>query len=127
MGQHGRSIFEQWHSDENMNLRFFIRLNLPLAVMRVSNSPELKSFLLYMCSRLRVVVLLAFRRGCQHYPSFGRRAERIFCVRFEFLDILCQFPSVSAGAPLPFWGFRLAFFSRILEPMESAPEVRTFE
>ena len=63
MGQHGGSILEQLHRDENMkimhiNLRFFIRLDLSIGCdrcyggsrfLRVSNSPELKSFLLNMC------------------------------------------------------------------------------
>ena len=62
-GQYGKSILEQLHSDENMkimhiNLRFFIVWTSSLAVntvmgnldlLRVSNSPELKSFILNMC------------------------------------------------------------------------------
>ena len=58
-GQCGRNVFEQLHSDENMkimhiNFRFFIRLDCHHCyggsdLLRASNSPELKSFLLNIC------------------------------------------------------------------------------
>ena len=56
------------------------------------------------------------RRGCRHYPSFGRRVERIFWLFFEFVNILCQFLGVSADAPLLFKGFVLRSYLEFGNP-----------
>ena len=140
------SILEQLHSDENMkimhiHLRFFIRLDLPLAVTTVMGiwiswesptSPELKSFLLehvHRSSRVDHEMSLFWlcRRGCRHYPSFGRRVERIFWLLFWVCEHPLPVPRRLCGRTAPVLGFRLAFFPRIWEPMDFAPEVRTFE
>ena len=66
-------------------------------------------------------------RGCRHHPSFGKRVERIFWPPFfEFINILCQFPGVSAGAPLLFRGFVLRSFVEF-GTLDFAPVARTCE
>ena len=55
--------------------------------LRVSSSPELRSFFaqhVHQCSGVdhEFSLFWLFRRGCQHYPGFGRRAERSFCLLF---------------------------------------------
>ena len=59
-------------------------------------------------------------------PTIMVRPLRISQRMFYNIDIFCQVSCVSAGASLLFWGFRLAFFPRILEPTEFPPEVHIF-
>ena len=59
--------------------------------LRVSSSPELRSFFaqhVHQCSGVdhEFSLFWLFRRGCQHYPGFGRRAERSFCLLFLSLQ-----------------------------------------
>ena len=62
-----------------------------------------------------------FGSGRPQCPGFSRRVKLSF-VRFcELVDIFRQVP-----ARRPVQGFCLAFFPRILEPTEFAPEVRIF-
>ena len=70
-------------------------------------------------SRSRVLALLAFPKRRRHYPGFGRRAY--LCPPFWAKRHPSPGPCFSAGASLLFWGFRLAFFPRFLEPTEFAP------
>ena len=60
-----------------------------------------------------------YRRRCRHYPGFSRRAERIFFILFEFLDILWQVPCFSAGASLLLHGFILRSILEFWSPQNS--------
>ena len=60
-----------------------------------------------------------FRRGCWHCPNFGRRAERIFLLPFELVDVFRQVPCFSAGASFLFQGFVLHSFFEFLSPRNS--------
>ena len=126
--QHGKSILKQLHSDENrkimhVHLRFLIRLDLPIGCHHcsgdpdLSNSPELKSFLLNMCieapESITKCLFQLCRRKCRHNPSFGKRVERILCLIFEFVNILCHLPKRLCGRAALVSGFRFAFFPRI--------------
>ena len=62
---------------------------------KVSSSLELKTFFLSICIRAPESTTNSrsssfFRRGCRHYPFFGRRVERRFILFFETVDIFAQ-------------------------------------
>ena len=59
------------------------------------------------------------RRGCWHHPGFGRGVERFLILLFELVDILCQVPGCSEGAPLLPEGFILRSFLEFGSPRNS--------
>ena len=60
---------------------------------------------------------------CMHYLSFNTSRTYLSTPFWEFVEIICHFPS---GRTAPVLGFRLAVFPRIVELTELAPEVCTY-
>ena len=63
------------------------------------------------------------RRWCQHYPVFDRKSRTYLLTPFLSLQTSFARSLASLRRVAPLLGFRLAFFPRILEPTEFAPEV----
>ena len=61
-------------------------------------------------SRSRILAFLAHSKRVPEYPGSGRRAERIFFILFEVINIIRHVPCLSAGASLLFEGFVLRPF-----------------
>ena len=81
-----------------------------LDVRRVSSSQELKTFLLSMCIDAPESITKSrssgfFRKGCRHYPCFGRRVEGRLVLFFELVDTFRQVSCFSAGASFLLRGF----------------------
>ena len=75
--------------------------------VRLSFNPFYSTCALVLRCQSRVLALLAFRRGCQHFPRFGRKVERRLVSCFELKDIFRHFPGYSAGASFLVQGFVL--------------------
>ena len=119
----------------NRHLRFFIRLDLSIGChhcygrsrslesLQLSRTPVLLTEQMHRssCVDNEVSFFRLCRRVCRHYRSIGGRVERIFRLLLEFINILCQFPGVSAGAPFLFSGFGLRSFLEFGSPWISLP------
>ena len=87
-------------------------------------SAELESFSLSMCIDATEWLL---RRGCRHYPCFGRRVEPDPVPCLELFDIFRQVPCFSAGASFLLRGFLKCPVLKILAHTDCDLDVHAFE